>query len=167
MNSRILKSLVAVLLFVSCAYRVNAQGGIATVPYSCDFENAMERTQWAFRNGSQANKWYVDTAVNNGGDYSLYISNTNGVTHNYDNVTASYTWAVRQIALVQGLYNISYDWKAQGYSTAHYMRAYLVPTSQFTGNAGSATGFQTSGSPNGWIPINATYPTGAIMNQQS
>ncbi|MBO7541222.1 MAG: hypothetical protein J6T33_06140, partial [Bacteroidales bacterium] len=59
MNSRILKSLVAVLLFVSCAYRVNAQGGIATVPYYCDFENAMERTQWAFRNGTQANKWYV------------------------------------------------------------------------------------------------------------
>ena len=47
------------------------------------------------------------------------------------------------------------------------MRAYLVPASQFNGNAGSSTGFQTSGSPNGWIPINASYPTGAIMNLQS
>ena len=166
MNSRILKSLVAVLLFVSCAYRVNAQGGIATVPYYCDFENAMERTQWAFRNGTQANKWYVDTATNNGGEYSLYVSNTGGQTHNYDNVTASYTWACRQIALVQGLYNISFDWKAQGYSTTHYMRAYLVPAAQFSGTAGSSTGFQTSGQPNGWIPINATYPNGAAMNLQ-
>ena len=107
---------VALALFLAAfgVQSIKAQGGIATVPYTCDFENAMERTQWAFRNGSQANKWYVDTAVNNGGDYSLYVSNTGGVSHNYDNATASYTWAVRQIALVQGLYNIFYDWKAQG-----------------------------------------------------
>ena len=158
---------LAIFLAAFGVQSIKAQGGIATVPYYCDFENAMERTQWAFRNGTQANKWYVDTATNNGGEYSLYISNTNGQTHNYDNATASYTWAVRQIALVQGLYNISYDWKAQGYSNAHYMRAYLVPASQFSGSAGSSTGFLTSGSPNGWIPINATYPTGAIMNQRS
>ncbi len=158
---------LAIFLAAFGVQSIKAQGGIATVPYYCDFENAMERTQWAFRNGTQANKWYVDTATNNGGEYSLYISNTNGQTHAYDNATASYTWAVRQIALVQGLYNISYDWKAQGYSNAHYMRAYLVPASQFSGSAGSSTGFLTSGSPNGWIPINATYPTGAIMNQRS
>ncbi len=167
MSKRLVKSLLAIALFVSCAYQVNAQGGIATVPYFCDFENAVERTQWAYRNGTQANKWYVDTATNNGGNYSLYVSNTGGATHNYDNATASYTWAYRQIAFVAGLYNISYDWKAQGYTTAHYMRAYLVPASQFNGNAGSSTGFQTSGSPAGWIPINSTYPTGGIMNLQS
>ena len=137
------------------------------MPYFCDFENAVERTQWAFRNGTQMNKWYVDTATNNGGSYSLYISNTNGATHNYDNATASYTWACRQIALVAGLYNISFDWKAQGYTTVHYMRAYLVPANLFNGNAGSTTGFQTSGTPTGWIPINSTYPTGALMNLQS
>ena len=167
MSKQIVKFLVAIALFVSCAYQVNAQGGIATVPYTCDFEVALERTQWAFRNGSQANKWYVDTATNNGGEYSLYISNTNGQTHNYDNATASYTWACRQIALTQGMYNVSYDWKGKGYTSTHYMRAYLVPVSSFNGSAGSATGFQTTGSPNGWIPIDVSYPTGAVMNQQS
>lgn len=167
MNSRILKLLVAVLLFVSCAYRVNAQGGIATVPYSCDFENAVERTQWVLLNGTQTNKWYVDTATSCGGDYSLYISNTGGTVYEYDPAVASSTWAYRQIAIVAGLYNISYNWKGQGYSTTHYMRAYLVPASQFNGSAGSATGFQTSGHPTGWIPIDATYPTGSYMNQQS
>ncbi|MBR0073577.1 MAG: PKD domain-containing protein, partial [Bacteroidales bacterium] len=166
MNSRV-KSLIAIILLAISSLRVQAQGTIATVPYSCDFENAVERTQWAFRNGTQANKWYVDTAVNNGGEYSLYVSNTNGVTHNYDNSSASYTWACRQIGLVAGLYNVSFDWKAQGYTTAHYMRAYLVPSAQFNGNAGSTTGFQTSGAPIGWIPLNSSYPIGAAMNLQS
>ncbi|MBR5028441.1 MAG: PKD domain-containing protein, partial [Bacteroidales bacterium] len=167
MSKKIVKLFVILIFFIGYGQRGNAQGGVASVPYFCDFENAMERSQWIFRNGTQTNKWYVDTAVNNGGSYSLYVSNDGGINNEYAPANASSVWAYRQVALGQGLYNVSYDWRAQGYTNTHYMRAYLVPQAQFNGTAGSSTGFQISGSPNGWIPINATYPTGALMNQQS
>ncbi len=169
MNKGIVKIFVTLAVLGFYTGKANAQGvgGISTVPYYCDFENAVERSQWIFRNGNQPNKWYIDTATNNGGRYSMYISQDGGLKNEYNNSAASYVWAYRQIAIQQGLYNISYDWRAQGYSSAHYMRAYLVLQSQFTGAAGSSTGFQTTGQPNGWIPINSTYPTGAIMNNQS
>jgi hypothetical protein len=137
------------------------------VPYSCSFESATERSQWIFLNGNQPNQWHVGTATNNGGQYSLYISNDSGVSNTYNAILSSYTWAYRQIALTAGMYNITYDWKAQGYTNEHFMRAYLVPATQFNGAAGSSVGFQTMGAPSGWIPINASYPVGNILNQQS
>ncbi len=167
MDKRILKTLVFVAFFALCALEIRAQQGIATTPYFCDFENAMERSQWIYLNGTQQNKWYVDTATNNGGNYSLYISDNAGLTHTYTPASASSVWAYRQIALSPGLYNISYDWKAYGYSTVHYMRAYLVPMANFNGGAGIGTGFMTTNHPTNWIPIDATHPTGASMNMQA
>ncbi len=158
---------VAIAVFASYALGVSAQGGIAIVPYSCSFESATERSQWIFLNGNQPNQWHVGTATNNGGQYSLYISNDSGVSNTYNAILSSYTWAYRQIALTAGMYNITYDWKAQGYTNEHFMRAYLVPATQFNGAAGSSVGFQTMGAPSGWIPINASYPVGNILNQQS
>ncbi len=137
------------------------------MPYTCDFESAVERSQWTFRNGTQANKWHVGTATDNGGQYSLYVSCDSGLTHTYDATVSSYVWACRQIFLNTGLYNISYDWKGQGCTNVHYMRAYIVPATSFNGSAGSSNGFQTSGFPNGWIPIDASYPVGSILNQQN
>ena len=166
MNKRLLKFAVAVAILTSYALGVSAQG-IATVPYTCSFESATERSQWIFLNGNQPNQWCADTATNNGGRYCLYISNDTGVSHTYDATQPSYTWAYRQIALTAGMYNITYDWKAQGYTNEHFMRAYLVPATQFNGAAGSSVGFQTMGAPSGWIPINASYPVGNILNQQS
>ena len=166
MNGRLVKFAVAIAVFASYACGVYAQG-FATVPYTCSFESATERSQWIFLNGSQPNQWCVGTATNNGGQYSLYVSNDNGVSHTYDATLTSYTWAYRQIALTSGLYNISYDWKAQGYNNEHFMRAYLVPATQFNGAAGSSVGFQTMGAPSGWIPIDPSYPVGNILNQQS
>ena len=167
MNKRLMKFAVAVAVFASYALGVSAQGGIAIVPYSCSFENAAERSQWVFVNGSQPNQWHLGTATNNGGQYSLYISCDSGVSNSYDATLPSYTWAYRQIALTAGLYDISYDWKAQGYTNEHFMRAYLVPATQFNGAAGSSVGFQTMGAPSGWIPIDPSYPVGNILNQQS
>ena len=166
MNGRLVKFAVVIVVFASYACGVYAQG-FATVPYTCSFESATERTQWIFLNGNQPNQWCIGTATNNGGQYSLYISNDTGVSHTYDATQPSYTWAYRQIALTAGMYNISYDWKAQGYTNEHFMRAYLVPATQFNIAAGSSVGFQTMGAPSGWIPINASYPVGNILNQQS
>ncbi|MBQ6726734.1 MAG: T9SS type A sorting domain-containing protein [Bacteroidales bacterium] len=167
MNKRLMIFAVAIAVFASYALGVSAQGGIAIVPYSCGFESAAERSQWVFVNGSQPNKWFVDTATNNGGRYSLYISCDSGVSNTYDATLPSYTWAYRQIALTAGLYDISYDWKAQGYTNEHFMRAYLVPATRFNGAAGSSVGFQTMGYPSGWFPIDPSYPVGNILNQQS
>ena len=167
MRARIFKAFIVFSIIGSYVCNANAQGGIATAPYSCDFENSIERSQWIFLNGQQTNKWYVGTATSCNGQYSLYVSDDGGATYKYSPGTASSTWAYRQIALVAGLYNISYNWKAYGYSGAHYMRAYLVPTQTFNGSAGSATGFTTSGKPTGWIPIDASYPNGNSMHLQS
>jgi hypothetical protein len=35
----------------------------ATLPYSCDFENATENSEWLISNGAAVNSWYIGQAV--------------------------------------------------------------------------------------------------------
>ncbi len=167
MNKTTVKFLATIMCFFTFSNVLKAQGSIASVPYFCDFESYTERQQWQLMNGSEPNKWYIDTLGANGGTHGLYISDDDGLSHEYSPAQNSSTWAVRRIALNPGLYNVSFDWKANGYSTTHYMRAYLVPVSSFTGaGAGSATGFTATGSPANWIPIDGSV-SGAKMNLNS
>ena len=167
MNKTTVKFLVAIMCFFAFSNVLKAQGGIASVPYYCDFESYTERQQWQLLNGSEPNKWYIDSLGANGGNYGLYISDDSGETHEYTPAQTSSTWAVRRIALNPGLYNVSFDWKANGYSNTHYMRAYLVPQSAYAGvAAGSANGFLATGSPTNWIPLDGSA-AGAKMNQTS
>jgi len=113
----------------------------ATLPYSCDFENATERGNWQFANSTSQNKWYVGTAANftPGGSYSVFISD-NGTVATY---TSSLTtvWAYRDIYFdVPGDYEISFDWKCEGESSWDFM-------SIFVGDIVSVTGTATSTRP--------------------
>jgi hypothetical protein len=126
----------------------------ATLPYTCNFEESLANNGWVLANGNQTNKWYIGAAENNGGENGLYISNDGGETNAYSNTT-SYVYAYRTITVEnESEYTVSFDWKANGYSTYDLLRAFLVPTS-VTLTAGNANGMTsyTNTTPNNWIDV--------------
>ncbi len=136
---------------------------LASLPYSCDFEDASENANWTLENGTQSNKWYIGTAASHEGENGLYISDNNGTSNNYS-TSASYVYAYRLINIAEdGLYNISFDWKANGESTYDLLRAFAVPlTSGSMLEAGNANGMTTNinTTPANWIDI--ANPTGKL-----
>ena len=110
----------------------------ADLNYIEDFEGTHG---WEFTNGTQVNKWYVGTAVNNGGTKSLYISNNNGTANTYTITTTSVTQAYKQIAIPANTADvqIGFDWRAdgEGSSTLYdYFRVWVVPAT-FTPTPGT------------------------------
>ena len=114
-------------------------------------------------NGSQTNKWVIDSAVNNGGSRALYISNDNGASNSYSNTSTSNVYATKLFNFPNaGDYAFSYDWRADGESSWDYLRVFLVPgTVELT--AGNTSGISTSGAPSGWIALDG----GNRLNQSS
>ena len=114
---------------------------LATLPYDQDFEDATENASWALVNGSQTNKWFIGSAVNNtdNGANALYISDDNGVTNQYTH-TASHVWAYRDIEFTQGAgaYQIDFDWRSVGESASYdYLKVYLGDPAVVTAGNGS------------------------------
>ncbi|MFN3772686.1 GEVED domain-containing protein [Cloacibacterium normanense] len=118
--------------------------GQVTLPYTEDFEGTGNKG-WTLENGS-ANKWFVGSAVNNGGSRSLYISDdASGANNNYAN-TASVNHAYIDFSVPAGVTKVglSFDWRANGEvsgwwfpSNVDYLQVWLVPVS-FTPVAGAA-----------------------------
>lgn len=87
--------------------------------YACDFEDEAKYGQWVLNAGpfgpDCTNKWYIGSAVCNGGESSLYISNDGGVTAGYlsegQGMTVS---AYTKLHLSPGKYELSFDWQALG-----------------------------------------------------
>lgn len=108
------------LFFVGSLMPAYAQDIKGVYSYSCDFEDPDEVSKWNLRVGSRAeslpNKWYVDTAINNGGRYALYVSNTQGKTISYE-PSANTILASRTLMLnyTGEDYILSFDWIANGY----------------------------------------------------
>ena len=111
----------------------------ATLPYNCGFEDNAENTAWALLNGTDANKWFIGSAVQHGGSNALYVSSSNTGTDNDYNITfASNTWAYRDIEFGNGIaFMISFDWRGLGENCCDYMQVYLGNPSGVT--AGSNT----------------------------
>ena len=129
---------------------------LASLPYSCNFEDATENSNWVLENGSQNNKWYIGTAANHGGANGLYISDNNGTSNNYS-TGATYVYAYRQINVAEtGHYDISFDWLAKGESNYDLLRAFAIPTTLgsniVAGNANGMTS-DVNTNPTGWIDI--------------
>ena len=110
--------------------------GQTTVNYN--FEGA-DRTAWTFVNGSVTNKWCISKNANaqNGGTYSLYVTNGTGglqtgtaPAYAYTISSASVVWAYMDITFPASAsdYTLSFDWKCYGESTYDYFSAYLGPT---------------------------------------
>jgi len=102
------------------------QLNIATLPYSCDFEDATENSRWSISSSLNNNLWYIGSAVSNGGDNSLYVSADSGATNSYVNDMASGIWAWRDIdfGTDYGEHIVSFDFKGKG-REAHYARVLI------------------------------------------
>lgn len=157
------KIVLYILLLFCCA--AAAQTRVAGVPYSCDFENAAENSNWVLMNGTKDNKWFIDTAANNGGHKSLYISNTLGTSNNYNNYGYYCVWACRPIYLTPGHYSVTYDWRSKGNLDYAFMRAYIVPASAFlsSSGAGNPNGLYPHATPAGWISLSDEFLSDEMM----
>ncbi len=104
---------------------------VSEFPYTCGFEDAEENAGWVLDNGNATNKWFIGSAVNNGGTNALYVSNNNGTSNAYDNESSSHVYAYRYINFSDtGAYAFSFDWRCEGESHYYdYLRAWLVPAS--------------------------------------
>ena len=125
----------------------------ALLPYTQNWEDGTENAQWTILNNTATNKWYIGSAVNNGGDSSLYISSDNGATNNYDISSSSDVWAYRDIYFdpLYGEYELSFDYRVYGESCCDYLKVFLGPCVDPSGNT---------------TPAGATQ-LGANMNLQS
>ena len=119
-------------------------------PYSQDFENSND---WSFENGTLTNTWCWGSAVNNGGEKSIYVSKDGGTTYEYiHSNTAIYVSKLFNFA--QGTYTFFFDWNAKGESTYDYLRVALAPGDvEFTAGTSLYTGVGTNALPNGWIAL--------------
>jgi len=104
--------------------------------FSEDFENGAG--DWVFANHATApNKWYHGTAASNGGNYGIYISNTNGATNAYQYETVnglgatSRVYAYHNIAVPANHVNITlqFDIRCAGSINHDYMKIYYMPVS--------------------------------------
>ena len=127
-----------------------------SLPYLCDFEDDAENETWGLLNGTQTNQWHINTAVNNtpDGSKSLYISNNNGETHGYSNVS-SCVYALKSFELLDtGTYELTFDWLSNGDKNYDVTRVFLVP---FEVNIEAGNHFGMTGSisdtPDGWIDL--------------
>ena len=113
--------------------------------HSCsDFETAASRNEWTLVNGSAPNQWVMNTATNNGGQYSLYISNspTSATPPNtYGNSSNSVVWAYKDFEFpeCEEDFIFSFDWKGYGESSYDYMCVYIGPEAAVSAGTGSIT----------------------------
>ena len=136
----------------------------ATLPYTCDFEDENENSQWTFAN--LRNKWYIGTAANNGGSNGLYISNDGGESNAYTNSTATTcVYAYRTLEFTESaIYEISFDWRANGQSTYDFLRALMIPVSRnptlVAGNTSGISDYGSNYDSSNWMHI--SNPEGAL-----
>lgn len=119
------------------------------LPYTDGFEGttAAVNARWSLLdNTTQTNKWYQSFTVNNGGSYSLAISNDN-FTYAYVNTTSnSHAYRDIQMPATVDQVNLAFDWKnvGQGTTTNDYFRVWVVPAT-FTPTPGTQLTAANSG----------------------
>ena len=138
----------------------------ASHPYSNDFESAND---WLLINGTQTNKWAWGTAAHNGtgSTKAIYISNDGGTSHAYTNDAASVTFATKCFSIEEGYYTFSYDWIANGETTAgkpyDFMRVALAPYGTTLSAGTIPSGLAYNALPTGWIALDG----GTQLNQSN
>jgi len=154
--------LLLMVMFIPWVLQAQTTPAPASLPYTCGFEDATENANWVIENGASAtNKFFIDSAVNNGGTQSLYVSDNNGVSNRYtsSSAAAGYVYAYREFTITgTARYSIAFDWRAKGESTYDFLRVFLIPDNAadaLTPSTGTSahTGVTASASPASWIPI--------------
>lgn len=117
---------------------LNTAQQASTLPYVQNFDGITHG--WTLRNGTQQNKWTVGTAVSNSPGKSLYISDTNGETNNFNLSVASATYAYKDffIPATATALDLSFNWKNAGDAFGDYIRVWRVPTTYVPPVTGTA-----------------------------
>ena len=135
------------------------QVAVSAENYTADFESTCD---WLLVNGSQTNAWAWGSAVNNGGEKALYISNDGGTTNAYSTSGAeSVAFAKKLFSFEDGAYTFAYDWSGNGESSYDYLRVALVPTTVELTAGTLPSGVSTNALPEGWIALDG----GSELNQ--
>lgn len=124
---------------------------ITTLPYTTGFESG-DDVAWELFNS--VNGWHIGSATNHGGSNSLYISGDNGASNTYNHNSSAVSYAVRDIELVSGQYQVSFDWRAMGESTYDFLRVWVAPASaSFTAGSYPVSSNITEATPAGWQDV--------------
>ena len=130
------------------------QGGVAYMsPYETSFEVGDTTLHaWTLNQNSPTAKdqWMIGTAVHSEGYRSLYVS-SNGVSPSYGkkdettgNVVVAYLRYKFRTETTQKDYDISFDWKGTGDSTAARLYVLAMPESRFLTNTAANNPFHIS-----------------------
>ena len=127
-----------------------------------DFEGD---TQWTFINGEFPNQWVIGSAVNNGGEKSLYISNDGGTTNAYTmgGAVSTGVYAIKLFSFNGETYTFSYDWKCIAEPPYDYLRVFLVPHSS---ELKVDHYYDDTRIPDGWISLDGGAPLGNVNDWQ-
>lgn len=101
-----------------------------TTIFEEDFESgSLTTNNWITVNDNK-NQWVIGTADNNGGTYSVYISNDNGITPAYTNNTSNISHLYIDISIPSGITEctLDFDFKGEAELNYDYMRVYTAPT---------------------------------------
>lgn len=101
--------------------------------YTCDFEDEPLIPAWTLNAGpngaSVTNKWYIGTAINNGGEKSMYIS-ANGGDSVYYAAASGCVVSYVELDLAAGDYILSFDWLARGRTSNEGLYVCWVPETE-------------------------------------
>ena len=155
-----MKKLFTIMLFAAMLLPWAAQAQIspATLPYTHGFEDTTENANWTIVNATSVNKFVISTALNNGGTYSLYVSNSTAspYANSYNSSNPCYTMAYREFTVATaGVFTFDFDWKCEGEGGYDYGRVAIAPGSTVLSNSTSSSysGFDVDAVPTGWIAI--------------
>ncbi len=131
----------------------------ATFPYFINFESGTD--QWSTLNGSQTNQWAYGTATANSGTHSMYISDDNGISHNYNISSSSVVHFYRDVTIPGSSFPkmLDFSWKGQGESGYDYLKVYMIPTSQVPVSGTQLTATQLGGTYN----LQSTWQNASIQ----
>ncbi|MFA6200585.1 MAG: choice-of-anchor J domain-containing protein, partial [Bacteroidales bacterium] len=125
-------------LFIAIIFAIQGWSQTAaTIPYSCNFEDSDENTNWVISNGTNTNQWHVGVAVTSGSitGNSLYISNDAGVSNAYSDGSPSSVTATRTVEFTgAGGYALEFDVRVGGEGSLYgypydYIKVFLVDSS--------------------------------------
>lgn len=124
-----IKHITAFLLFFLLSAGVYAQT-YTPLPYFEGFEGPQTETGWQLNAGADGftNRWYVSSAESYMGAHSLLISDNNGASATYANVSNTVV-AYREFQLPLGKYDLSFAWRCQGEPDVDGLYVCWVPVS--------------------------------------
>jgi uncharacterized repeat protein (TIGR02543 family) len=146
----------------------NPNGGTVNM-FIETFENGTNG--WVLANGSQANKWVIDSATSNTGSYSAYISN-NGSANSYNPTSPSVVHLYKDITFPSGNnqdFVLTFQFKGNGeegsdYMTVGHSTTSSTPTAGSTFSSGTSLGASYFNNSN-WTRKTITIPYATFGGQ--